>query len=101
MKIIVAGMSRTGLYSLQAALRKLGYRSYNFFEMISNYEKGHLEIWKNYLDGVGEMDWAALFDGYDVSADMPNLLYWREQLESFSDAKVILTTRDFDPWWNS
>jgi hypothetical protein len=101
MKIIIAGVSRTGIYSLQAALEKFGFRSYNFFEMLNNFENGHLDMWNEFMEGKQEMDWEALYDGFDASSDMPSFIYWHEQMEAFPDAKVILTTRDLDAWWNS
>lgn len=101
MEIIVAGFSRTGLYSLQAALKKFGYRSYNFFEMMNKFPNGHLDMWNEFMEGKCDMDWKGLLSGYDVSTDLPMCIYWREQMDAFPDAKVILTTREPEAWWNS
>jgi hypothetical protein len=100
MKIIGAGFSRTGNYSLKVALEKLGYRVYNFFDMLENYENGHLEMWNDFMEGRREMDWQALYEGFDISSDIPSCIYWREQMEAFPDARVILTVRNLEEWWN-
>jgi hypothetical protein len=101
MKIIVAGFSRTGIYSLQAALAKFGYRSYNFFAMMNNFKNGHLDMWNNFMEGKAQMDWQKLLAGYDAVTDLPMCIYWREMMDAFPDAKVILTTREPEGWWNS
>jgi hypothetical protein len=101
MKVIVAGFSRSGIHSMQAALEALGYRGYNFYEMMRNFEKGHMDMWNDFMEGKGKMDWNFIYDGYDASLDIPSCIYWREQMEAFPDARVILTVRDLDAWWNS
>ena len=101
MKIIVAGFSRTGIYSLQAALAKFGYRNYNFFEMMNNFKNGHLDMWNDFMEGKAKMDWQKLFAGYDAVSDLPMCIYWKEMMEAFPEAKVILTTREPEGWWNS
>jgi hypothetical protein len=101
MKIIVAGFSRTGTMSMQVALEKLGYRSYHFFEMMANYENNHIKMWNDYMEGKSDMDWVKLLEGYDASTDLPACIYWREMMEAFPDAKVILTVREPEKWWDS
>jgi hypothetical protein len=101
MDIIVAGISRTGTLSTQVALEKLGYRTYHMFEAIRNFEKGHLDTWSDLLEGGGEIDWHKLFDGYDASIDLPACIFWREMMDAFPNAKVILTTREAESWFKS
>jgi hypothetical protein len=101
MKLIGAGFSRTGTMSLKAALGKLGYRSYHMEEAVANFEQGHLEMWNAYMEGQSDMDWHALLAGYDATADLPAALYYRELMEAFPEARVILTVRDPEAWWQS
>jgi hypothetical protein len=101
MKVIVAGFSRTGTMSMQVALQSLGYETYHMFEALGNFEKGHMDMWNDYMEGAGEMDWQGIFSGYDASTDLPACIHWREMIEAFPDAKVVLTFRDPEAWWNS
>lgn len=101
MKIIGAGYSRTGTMSMKSALAKLGYRSYHMEEAVMNFEKGDLDKWNAYMEGHCDMDWQKLLADYDATADLPAALYYREQMAAFPDAKVILTVRDPEAWWQS
>jgi hypothetical protein len=101
MKVIVAGISRTGTMSTQIALEKLGYRTYHMFEAIKNQDRGQLDMWNALMEGKSSMDWVKLFDGYDASTDLPACIYWREMMVAFPDAKIILTIRDAESWWKS
>jgi hypothetical protein len=101
MKVIVAGFSRTGTMSMQVALQKFGLRPYHMFEAMRNFENGHMDMWNNYMEGNSDMDWDKLFAGYDASTDLPACIYWREMMEAFPDAKVVLTVRDVEAWWKS
>jgi len=48
-----------------------------------------------------KVDLEALFEGYQASVDWPSCNYWREQLEVFPDARVILSRRDPERWYES
>ena len=69
--------------------------------MMNNFKNGHLDMWNDFMEGKAEMDWQKLFAGYDVVYDLPLCIYWREMMEAFPEAKVILTTREPEGWWNS
>ena len=47
------------------------------------------------------VDWHLLFQGYKAAVDWPSCNYWREQLRAFPEAKIILTKRDPDSWYES
>ena len=47
------------------------------------------------------VDWEKLYDGYRASVDWPSCNLWREHAALYPDAKVILTTRDPDSWYDS
>lgn len=101
MKIIGAGFARTGTMSMYAALGILGYRAYHLFEALRNFEIGHMDMWNDFMEGKSEMDWHKLYEEYDASTDLPSCIYWREQMDAFPEAKVVLTKRDPEAWWNS
>ncbi|MCE8507595.1 hypothetical protein KBY28_03930 [Ruegeria pomeroyi] len=42
-----------------------------------------------------------LFDGYRSQVDWPGAHLWRESAERYPDAKVILSVRDAEGWYNS
>lgn len=98
-KVVGAGFGRTGTMSLKSALEQLGFmKCYHMFEVSLN--EGHVELWRTL--GRGEkVDLEALFEGYQASVDWPSCNYWREQLEVFPDARVILSRRDPERWYES
>lgn len=49
----------------------------------------------------GEVDWDVVFDGYRATVDYPGCLYWRELAERYPEAKVLLSVRDPDAWFDS
>lgn len=98
-KVIGAGFGRTGTLSLKFALEKLGFdKCYHMMEVHMNPD--HNQIWR--ATARGEMpDWHALFEGYQASVDWPSCNFWREQVQAFPDAKVVLTRRDPEKWYTS
>jgi hypothetical protein len=69
-------------------------------EVFKNAETGHVEQWTAAAEGR-EVDWPALFAGYRATVDWPGAARWRELSEAFPDAKVILSLRDADRWYQS
>lgn len=47
------------------------------------------------------VDWQRLFARYRAAVDWPTCHYYRELMEVFPEAKIILTTRDPDHWYES
>jgi sulfotransferase family protein len=99
MKVIGAGLMRTGTMTMQAALERLGYHCYHMRRVPR--ERGHLDAWHKFVTGQALMDWRALFHKFDATVDTPACLYYRELMEVFPDAKVVLTVRDPDRWYES
>jgi hypothetical protein len=100
MKIIGAGYGRTGTVSLQQAFEHLGYPCYHMQEVMKAYDRGHVEQWDAALGGQN-IDWHALFAGYEATVDFPACVFYRELMAAFPDALVILSVRDPERWWNS
>lgn len=99
LKVIGAGFGRTGTLSLKHALETLGFvKCYHMMEVIQN--PRHIRLWTEAHQGK-PVDWDALFAGYQASVDWPACNLWGEQLEHFPRAKVILTLRDPDRWYES
>lgn len=99
LKVIGAGFGRTGTLSMKAALEQLGYvKCHHMLEVFpSDFQ---LDGW--HAIGRGEPpDWEAIFDGFEASVDFPSAAYWRDLARTYPEAKVILTTRSFDSWYES
>jgi hypothetical protein len=97
--VIGAGLGRTGTLSLKAALEELGFgRCYHMMEVIAHPE--HVPVWN--AAGRGEpVDWEALFRGYRAAVDWPACNFYEELMRVYPAAKVILTVRDPDRWYES
>lgn len=99
LKVVGAGFGRTGTMSLKTALEQLGFnKCYHMFEVSLN--KGHVALWRA-IERGDAVDLEALFEGYQASVDWPSCNYWKQQLEVFPEAKVILSRRDPERWYES
>lgn len=98
LKIIGAGMGRTGTASLKVALEALGVgRCYHMSEVLKNPES--IKAWTRAAEGNG--DWDTIFNGYSATVDNPGCNFWKELAVQYPKAKVILTTRDANKWFES
>ena len=99
MKIVGAGLGRTGTTSLKLALeRLLGAPCYHMREVFSHPE--HIPGWR--AAAGGEMpEWKQFLQGYAAAVDWPASAFWRELSAAHSDALVLLSVRDADAWWES
>ncbi|WP_051298478.1 sulfotransferase family protein [Arthrobacter castelli] len=96
LKVIGAGLPRTGTSSLKAALERLGFDPcYHMFELMQNPQ--HIERWKSVMTGDSP-DWDRVFAGYRAAVDFPASIYWQELSRAYPDAKIILTVRDPKRW---
>jgi hypothetical protein len=100
MKIIGAGFGRTGTVSLQQALEHLGYPCYHMQEVMKLYSQGHVDQWDLAVTGH-DIDWHALFAGYEATVDFPACVFYQELMEAYPDALVVLSIRDPQRWWKS
>ena len=97
--IIGPGFGRTGTSSLKTALEHLGYGpAHHMFEVRDN--PAQLPLWQALARGEA-LDWNVVFDGYRSQVDWPGSRYWRELVAFYPDAKVILTVRDPERWYES
>ena len=99
LEIIGPGFGRTGTNSLKLALEHLGFGPcHHMFEVRDNPEL--LPDWE--AAALGEtVDWDKIFSGYRSQVDWPGARYWRELEQHFPEAKVILSVRDPDAWFDS
>ncbi|WP_158584224.1 sulfotransferase family protein [Salinibius halmophilus] len=98
-KVIGAGFGRTGTKSLQTALEALGFGpTYHMSELVKNPQ--HVPYWRGAMEGE-QVNWHEFLDGYHAIVDFPGCLYYKELMEAYPDAKVVLTTRDAEKWFES
>jgi hypothetical protein len=101
MKLIGAGLPRTGTMSTRAALNTLGLRAYHMEEAVMKYERGDLDKWNALFEGTGTVDWQQFIGEYDATTDAPACFFYKELMEAFPDALVLLNVRDPENWCNS
>ena len=98
LKVIGAGLGRTGTMSLKLALEQLGLGPcYHMAELMMNPTRAPLWI----AAADGKPDWEAIFEGYESTTDYPACDFWRELASAYPKAKLILTLRDPVKWFES
>ncbi len=99
LKVIGAGLGRTATFSLKFALEHIGFGPcYHMSEVFASARRS-IPLWLDVIGG--DPDWDAIFDGFQSTTDYPACSYWRELTEYYPDAKVVLTSRDADSWFDS
>ncbi|HEY2751070.1 sulfotransferase family protein [Phenylobacterium sp.] len=100
LSVIGAGFGRTGTMSLKLALEQLGLGPcYHMAEVFKN--PAAPDWWYEAAQDPAKADWGKIFEGYNSTVDWPNATYWEELAEVYPDAKVILTERDPNIWFDS
>lgn len=99
LRIIGAGFGRTGTMSLKVALEMLGFAPCcHMIEVASREDRAAL--WLRAARGE-PVDWRHVLRGFSATVDWPGAAFYRELLATFPGAKVILTTRDPESWYES
>jgi hypothetical protein len=99
MDVIGAGFGRTGTLSLKVALEQLGFGPcMHMLALLDDAEQAAL--FRKAAEGDRDSLHAAL-DGCRSTVDWPGAYFWRELVEDNPAAKVILTVRDPQQWYDS
>lgn len=99
LKVIGAGLSRTGTNSFKVAMETLGFgKCHHMVEVLDHPE--HAPVFLRAAKGE-HIDWDTLFEGYGSCIDFPSCYFWRELSAYYPKAKVILTVRDPESWYRS
>lgn len=101
LRVVGAGLPRTGTHSLQIALEHLlGGRCYHMRE-IPGHPFNLGDVWDRTLAGdTTGLD--QLFDGYVASVDWPASMFWHELSQANPEALILLSIRDTaETWWQS
>ncbi len=99
LEVIGPGFGRTGTNSLKIALEQLGFGPcHHMFEVRDNPER--LADWEKAARGE-KVDWDHVLRSYRSQVDWPGARYWRELVRHYPTAKVVLSVRDPDEWFDS
>ncbi len=83
LRVIGAGLGRTGTNSLKLALEQLlGGRCYHMSEVVER--PGDVPVWHAAIRG-DRPDWSAFPAGYEAAVDWPVCAFWRELAEAESE----------------
>jgi sulfotransferase family protein len=99
MQVIGVGFGRTGTTSLKYALEALGLGPcYHMMDVMADARR--IRQWLAIGRGTPP-DWGQIFAGYHSTVDWPAATYWRELADAYPDAKLVLTVRDPQAWYDS
>jgi hypothetical protein len=98
LRLIGAGFGRTGTLSLKVALEQLGFGPcYHMTEVLLAPES--MALWVRAAEG--KPDWETIFKGFTSTVDFPGCTFWRELSQFYPAAKVLLSVRDPEKWFES
>ncbi len=96
MKLIGAGMPRTGTLTQKEALEMLGVGPcYHWVNVLMDLG-GQVPKWDDAISG--RMRPGQVMEGFESTTDWPGGYFYKELLEDFPDAKVLLSVRDPERW---
>ncbi|HEY2768275.1 MAG TPA: sulfotransferase [Solirubrobacteraceae bacterium] len=99
LRVIGAGVGRTGTNSLKLALeRLLGAPCHHMLEIRE--DRTQIGGWTEAIEGRA-VDWEALLAGYSALVDWPGASFWPELSAANPDALVLLSVRDPRSWYRS
>jgi hypothetical protein len=97
--VIGAGFGRTGTLSLKAALEELGFaKCYHMEELLQHPQ--HVQYWEEAAKGK-PVNWDELFRGYQATVDFPGYRHYKQLMQYYPHAKVLLSVRDPEKWYES
>lgn len=99
LKVIGAGLGRTGTYSLRLAINQLGFGPCFHMEDVAQNLPRQLPLWQAALAGIP--DWEAIYDGFNSAVDWPTARFYRELNAAYPDAMFVLGHRNPTSWADS
>jgi hypothetical protein len=99
LKVVGAGLGRTGTHSLKVALEQLlGGPCYHMLEVFGKPDQR--DTWAAAVRGE-EIDWATFLAPYRATVDWPAAAFWEELSSAAPEAVIVLSTRGSEAWWKS
>jgi hypothetical protein len=97
--LIGAGLPRTGTLTQKDALEQLGLGPcYHWVDVLENLS-GQVALWDAALDG--RVHPGEILDVYSATVDWPGGYFYRELLDYYPNARVLLSVRDPERWEQS
>src|SRR5262245_27743220 len=98
MKLIGAGLPRTATLTQKVALELLGLTPcHHMVELFADLSQ--TDRWRQAFEG--ERSPAELLDGHPAMVDWPGSYFYKELMEAFPEAKVLLSVRSPESWAKS
>jgi hypothetical protein len=99
MKVIGAGLPRTGTTTQMVAFEMLGFGPcYHMRDVLADLEN-ELPHWEGAQDA--RPDWDAVFGDAQSTCDWPSARFYADLIEHYPETKVVLTVRDGESWVRS
>ena len=99
LKVVGAGVGRTGTNSLKLALERLtGDPCHHMFELFGDPEQ--IPLWTDAIEGR-PVDWSTHPVGYTCLVDWPGASFWPELSAANPEALVLLSVRSPESWYTS
>jgi hypothetical protein len=100
LRVVGAGLGRTGTHSLKLALEQLlGGPCYHMLEVLGRPDD--VPRWQRAVDG-DPGPWDDIFAGYTAAVDWPASAYWKPIGDAYPDAVILLSSRSSaDAWYTS
>ncbi len=99
LKVIGAGLGRTGTMSLKLALEHLGLGPcHHMTEVMAHPEQ--VAFWNRAAMGEN-VDWEEVYGSYSATVDWPGCHFYKQLADRYPDAKVVLSIRDAERWYES
>jgi hypothetical protein len=98
MKLIGAGLPRTGTLSQKVALEMLGVGPcYHMVNVLADLDL--VGQWSSALEGKAA--WGEIFDGFQSTVDWPGSFFYADLVDVYPESKVLLSVREGDAWARS
>ena len=105
LQLIGVGFPRTGTDSIRVALDRLGMRCYHMREVLDLRNRGHLDFWCSVAKRPSdrEHEWETVYSSYRAAVDAPTACVWRQLVDGYPSAKVLLSLHPDGPdaWFDS
>jgi len=99
LKVIGAGVGRTGTYSLKLAINQIGLGPCHHMEEVLHNMATQVPLWSAAASGAPE--WSRIFSGYRSTVDWPTACFFRDLAKEYPEARFVLTVRDPERWADS
>lgn len=99
LKVVGAGVGRTGTHSLKLALEQLlGGPCHHMLEILGDPDQ--IPPWIDAIEGR-RVDWSVMLANYRAIVDWPGGSFWGEISEVNPESLILLSIRDPEEWYRS